>query len=407
MADPNLNYTELTAGQTTKETTVNTALGILSAASNEALVVDLTSADHDLTATEQTTHIFIRCQNNAVARTLGLNTNVGSGANTAERLLFIANEGTAVLTVDDVDVGGGTGIVIAPGVTVVAQVDGTNINLVMSSGNADAVSDWKESVRCATNAAGTLATSFENGDTVDTSITLATGDRILIKDQATASENGIYTVNASGAPTRAVDFVNPLVSGGAAVVVEEGTANADTIWGVTNDGDVDVGTDNITFAALGGGGGVTTLVGLSDTPANFTGAAYDKVRVNSGETAVEFVDDPHDLGAQFGGALPVATTVIWKFIATRAFELPGNLVGTQGHLGTADGTGTFVLDLDKNGTTIGTISFTSASQVETSLTTTAGAAQAVAVGDYLELSVNARPGAPADLALSLKARRTE
>jgi len=64
---------------------------------------------------------------------------------------------------------------------------------------------YKEACVVATVTAGTLASSFENGDVVDT-VTLVTGDRILIKNQADASENGIYVVNASGAPTRASDY---------------------------------------------------------------------------------------------------------------------------------------------------------------------------------------------------------
>jgi len=63
----------------------------------------------------------------------------------------------------------------------------------------------KQAVRVATTAAGTLASSFENGDSID-GITLATGDRILIKDQADPAENGIYIVAASGAPSRAKPF---------------------------------------------------------------------------------------------------------------------------------------------------------------------------------------------------------
>ena len=87
--------------------------------------------------------------------------------------------------------------------------------------------DVKNSVRVATTANGTLATAFANGQTVD-GVTLATNDRILIKNQSTGSENGIYTVNASGAPTRATDFdSNSEVTGGAFFFVEEGTANAD------------------------------------------------------------------------------------------------------------------------------------------------------------------------------------
>ena len=65
--------------------------------------------------------------------------------------------------------------------------------------------DVKNSVRVATTANGTLSSAFANGQTVD-GITLSTGDRILLKDQSTGSQNGIYTVNSSGAPTRATDF---------------------------------------------------------------------------------------------------------------------------------------------------------------------------------------------------------
>ncbi len=84
----------------------------------------------------------------------------------------------------------------------------------------------KEAVRVATTVAGTLATSFENGDTVD-GVVLATSDRILIKNQAAGAENGVYTVNASGAPTRAIDSdTSAEVVQGTFMLVLLGTANA-------------------------------------------------------------------------------------------------------------------------------------------------------------------------------------
>lgn len=93
--------------------------------------------------------------------------------------------------------------------------------------------DFKGSVRVATAAVGTLASSFENGDTVD-GVALATGDRILIKDQASGAENGIYTVNVSGAPTRTVDAdASGEISKGTLVYVEEGTANGGQQWVTT------------------------------------------------------------------------------------------------------------------------------------------------------------------------------
>lgn len=113
---------------------------------------------------------------------------------------------------------------------------------------------WKQAVRAASTAAVTLATAFENGDTID-GVTLATGDRILIKNQSSGSENGIYTVNASGAPTRATDADAGAELVNASVYVSEGTANADTQWTCTTNAPITVGSTSLAFAQLTSGGG--------------------------------------------------------------------------------------------------------------------------------------------------------
>jgi hypothetical protein len=87
----------------------------------------------------------------------------------------------------------------------------------------------KNSVRAASTANGTLATAFENGDTMD-GITLATGDRILLKNQTSAAENGIRIVAASGAPARATDMDAWSEVPGAFCFVTSGTANGGTGW---------------------------------------------------------------------------------------------------------------------------------------------------------------------------------
>lgn len=84
-------------------------------------------------------------------------------------------------------------------------------------------------VKCATTAALTLVSQVENGDVID-GVTLATGDRVLIKNQATASENGIYTVNVSGAPTRATDANTASLLNSFTAYVYQGTVNAGTLW---------------------------------------------------------------------------------------------------------------------------------------------------------------------------------
>ena len=129
--------------------------------------------------------------------------------------------------------------------------------------------DVKHSVRAATTASGTLSSSFANGSVVD-GVTLATGDRILIKNQSTGSENGIYTVNASGAPTRAVDMDAAAEFPSSFVFVEGGTTNADTGWVCTNNPTVTVGTTAITFAQFSGAGTYTASTGLSLTGSAFS-----------------------------------------------------------------------------------------------------------------------------------------
>ena len=125
--------------------------------------------------------------------------------------------------------------------------------------------DWKASVRVATTATGTLASAFADGSTVD-GVVLATGDRILIKNQATGSQNGIYVVQATGAPTRSTDAdANAEVTSNFAVFVEEGTVNADSGWVLTNDGAVTVGTTALTFTQFTGLGQITAGDGLTKT----------------------------------------------------------------------------------------------------------------------------------------------
>lgn len=106
---------------------------------------------------------------------------------------------------------------------------------------------WKTAARVATTTAGTLASSFENGDTVD-GVVLATNDRILIKDQATASENGLYVVQSSGAPTRATDMNAGDEFPTAAICVTAGTVNAGKIFTCTNSSAPTLGSTSITFA---------------------------------------------------------------------------------------------------------------------------------------------------------------
>lgn len=110
--------------------------------------------------------------------------------------------------------------------------------------------DLKDSVRVATTAAGALGSDFENGDTVD-GVVLQTGDRILIKNQTNAVENGIYIVQGSGSPSRSADMSTGSSAAGVYCFAREGTTNADTAFVCTTDRPSDVvGTNALTFTAF-------------------------------------------------------------------------------------------------------------------------------------------------------------
>ena len=125
--------------------------------------------------------------------------------------------------------------------------------------------DWKASVRAATTANVTLASALENGDTLD-GVVLATGNRVLVKNQSTGSENGIYVVKSSGAPDRSTDAdLAAELTSNFAVFVEEGTVNADQGYVLTNDGAITVGTTALTFTQFTGLGQIVAGTGLDKT----------------------------------------------------------------------------------------------------------------------------------------------
>lgn len=127
---------------------------------------------------------------------------------------------------------------------------------------------WKTAVRVATTVSGTLATAYENGQTVD-GVVLATGDRILIKNQSSGTENGIYIVAASGAPTRSTDADTGAELVSATTFVTAGTVNADTQWTCTNDA-ITLGVTVIVFAQVAGAGTYSAGTGLLLTGNQFT-----------------------------------------------------------------------------------------------------------------------------------------
>ena len=121
--------------------------------------------------------------------------------------------------------------------------------------------------RSATTANISLATDLQNGDTLD-GVTLATDDKVLVKNQTTTSQNGIYVVVASGTASRDPDFDTVAELAGQLTIIKEGTTNADTMWLCTTDSGT-IGVASITFTQIfPSAGGTVTSVAVADAGAS-------------------------------------------------------------------------------------------------------------------------------------------
>jgi hypothetical protein len=103
--------------------------------------------------------------------------------------------------------------------------------------------------RAATTGNITLSSDLQNGDTLD-GVTLATGNKVLVKNQTDATENGIYNVVASGTATRNTDYDTVAELAGQLVIVQEGSTNADKIYLCTTDNSGSIGSVNIVFTIV-------------------------------------------------------------------------------------------------------------------------------------------------------------
>ena len=115
----------------------------------------------------------------------------------------------------------------------------------------DAVAGLRTRIICraATTANVDLTADLQNGDTLD-GITLATGNRVLVKNQSTASQNGIYTVVSSGTAGRDSQFDAIGELAGQMVIIQEGSSNADKFFLCSTDSDATLGSDSISFTQV-------------------------------------------------------------------------------------------------------------------------------------------------------------
>ena len=117
----------------------------------------------------------------------------------------------------------------------------------------------------ATTANVNLTNGLEAGDSID-GVTLVAGDRVLVKDQTDATENGLYLAVSSGAASRDPEHDTIAELSGQMIVVNQGTANDNKIFLCTTDSDAVIGSSNITYTQITPANvGTVTSVAVADS----------------------------------------------------------------------------------------------------------------------------------------------
>jgi hypothetical protein len=259
----------------------------------------------------------------------------GGGAGIAEALTVSTSNGTVTLTLNVADTDS-AGLLPAAMWQMLtdATSDATASKLVKrdASGNAKVATptdaahiatkgyvdaarqglDVKQSVRVATTDPINLSSDLNAGDTID-GVTLVAGDRVLVKNQSTALENGIYVATTSGAASRSSDANGTADTGelkpGTFTFVEEGSVNSDKGFVVSTNGTITIDSTSIAWTQFSGAGSFTAGDGISQSGNTIN------VNVTANRTAI--TADAIDIASTYVGqssitTLGTITTGVWN-----------------------------------------------------------------------------------------------
>lgn len=327
--------------------------GITSTVTNNTVTFDIDSTVATLTGAQTLTNKTISGANNTlsnIANASLTNSSVTVGSTTvALGATATALAGLTELTVDNLNINGntitstnangditldpnGTGNIAVSGARLtgvaepVASTDAATKNYV---DNIAAGLHIHEAAHCATTntlavlsggtvtyangTAGVGATlTLSAGLTAIDGHTLTNGDRILVKNEATQANNGMYVRTSATVLTRALDFdTGAEIGGGDFTFVENGTLYNNTGW-VQTEEVVTVGTDIIIWQQFSGTGTFTAGAGLSLTGNEFNvGGTANRITVNT---------DTVDIASTYVGqssltTLGTITTGVWNATA--------------------------------------------------------------------------------------------
>lgn len=176
--------------------------------------------------------------------------------------------------------------------------------------------DVKGSCRVGTTADITLS----GLQTID-GVSLAAGDRVLVKNQTDASQNGIYKVVDGAAWTRTSDMDQASEFAGAFTFLEEGTVQADTGWVCTTNNPVTIGTTAITWVQFSSAGVVLAGAGLNKQGNTLNVQVANGIQINGSNLVdIKLIPANAGLSNSNSGLAAVAD-------ANRALSINGSGIG--------------------------------------------------------------------------------
>lgn len=217
--------------------------------------------------------------------------------------------------------------------------------------NAVSGQDYKEACKYASTAAlptviysngssgvgATLTGAVVGAISIDGSSPIV-GNRILIKNQVSTFQNGIYTITATGSGiavfilTRTTDFdqASEILTGDATFVTSGSTQSA-TTWVVTSDDNPVMGTDAITFVQTSGQGSLIAGTGINITGTTITASVVPNASLQNSSTTIN--GTTISLGAS-GTVTAAASTLTGTLVASSFPQLTGDITTPGNSLAT-------------------------------------------------------------------------
>jgi len=307
-----VNTNKFTVAATSGNTSVG---GTLSVTGNSTLAGTL-SVTNDLSVNTNKFNVAASTGNTSIDGTLGVTgaATLSSTLDVTGNLSVNSNKFTVAAGSGNTSIAGTLAVTGAATFSSAVNMSGQKItNLAEPTADSDAATkyyvdaarsglDIKNSVKAATTGNITLS-----GTQVIDGVTLSVGDRVLVKDQSTASQNGIYIV-AAGAWTRSTDADAPAeLNPGTFVFVEQGTVNDNTGFVVVSDTVVTIGTDAINWTLFSASGTLIAGAGLIKNGYTL------EVQVGNGVT---IANDTVQLASSVAGAGLTFTSGVLNIVGT-------------------------------------------------------------------------------------------